>query len=285
MIRVEPATAAMFADVAPLLDGFHNPKITREQWRSLFDYPWPCAEAARGFVLRDEARCVGFFGTIWSEREIGGRRERLCNLTSWITLPEYRNHSLLLLKAVLALGDCTITCHSPAPHLYPIYKKFGFSDLETDLRIILPWPSVPPRLGIGTRVLTNPAQIAPRLGDAERRILEAHRVPGCGHLLIESRQESCYLVFTRTRGRRRHFSHLHYIGVPSVFVRFLDRIKLHLFAVNRTPLIMLDARLAAGLDLPHSRLAPLAVPHVFRSSSLTPGQIDNLYSELILLGL
>jgi hypothetical protein len=285
MIRVEPATAAMFAEVAPLLDGFHNAKITRTQWGSLFDYPWPCTETARGFVLRDDGRCVGFFGTIWSERTIDGRRERLCNLTSWITLPEYRHHSLLLLKSVLALGDCTITCHSPAPHLYPIYKKFGFRDLETHLRIVLPWPSLPPRFGLGGRLFTDPAQIAPRLGEAERLILEAHRVPGCGHLLIESRRGSCYLVFTRTRGRRRYFSHLHYIGTPAVFVRFLDRLKLHLLAVNRTPLIMLDARLAAGLDLPHSRVVPLGVPHVFRSSSLTPEQIDNLYSELILLGL
>jgi hypothetical protein len=285
MIRVEPATAAMFADVAPLLDKFDNPKITHGQWRSLFDYPWSCAESSRGFVLRDETQCVGFLGTIWSEREIGGRRERLCNLTSWITLPGYRNHSLLLLKPVLALRDCTITCHSPAPHLYPLYKKFGFSDLETHLRVILPWPSLPPRLGLGARVFTDPAHIAPRLDEAERRILEAHRVPGCGHLLIEARHGSCYLVFTRTRGRRHYFSHFHYIGAPSIFVRFLDRVKLHLLAVNRTLLIMLDARLAAGLDLPHSRLAPLAVPHVFRSSSLAPEQIDNLYSELILLGL
>jgi len=285
MIRVEPATAATFADVAPLLEHFDNPKITREQWRSLFDYPWSCAESSRGFVLWDDDRCVGFLGTIWSEREIGGRRESLCNLTSWITLPEYRNHSLLLLKAVLALRDCTITCHSPAPHLYPIYKKFGFGDLETHLRIILPWPSLPPRLGIGAHLYSDPARITPRLDQPERRILEAHLVPGCGHLLIETRHGSCYLVFTRTRGRRRYFSHFHYIGAPSIFVRFLDRVKLHLLAVNRTLLIMLDSRLAAGLDLPHSRLAPLGVPHVFRSSSLSPGQIDNLYSELILLGL
>ncbi len=285
MIHVEPATASMFEEVAPLFEGFNNPKITRGQWRTLFDYPWPCAEPARGFILRDDARCVGFFGTIWSERDIAGRRERLCNLTSWITLPEYRNHSLLLLKAVLALGDCTITCHSPAANLYPIYKKFGFSDLETHLRIVLPWPSLPPRLGLGARVFTDPARIAPRLCESERRILEAHRLPGCGHLLIEGRHGSCYLVFTRTRGRRRHFSHLHYIGAPSVFVRSLNRIQLHLLAVNHTPLIMIDARLAAELDLPHSRLAPLAVPHVFRSGSLAPAQIDNLYSELILLGL
>lgn len=285
MIRVESATPAMFAEIAPLLAGFNNPKITREQWRTLFEYPWPTGEAARGFVLRDDERCVGFFGTIWSEREIGGRMERLCNLTSWITLPDYRHHSLLLLKAVLALEDCTITCHSPAPQLYPIYKKFGFRDLETKLRIILPWPSLPPRLGLGARVFTDPEKIAPRLSEAERAILAAHRVAGCGHLLIESRAGSCYLVFTRTRGRKRTFSHLHHVGSPAVFVRLLDRIKLHLLFMNRTPLIMIDARLVAGVEIPHSREVPLGVAHVFRSATLAPEQIDNLYSELILLGL
>ena len=94
--------------------------------------------------LRDGDRVVGFIGTIWSVREIGGKTERFCNLSSWITLPEYRNHSLQLFKAVMELRDCTITCHTPAGPLYPLYRRFGFSDLETKLRIIRPLPAWQP---------------------------------------------------------------------------------------------------------------------------------------------
>jgi hypothetical protein len=35
--------------------------------------------------------------------------------------------------------------------------------------------------------------------------------------------------------------------------------------------------------LPQARHVPLAVPRLYQSSSLRPEQIDNLYSEMVLL--
>ena len=286
MMRVEIATAEHCEEVLPLFEGFRNPKITAEQWRSLFHYTWPAPTDARGFILRDGQRAVGFFGTVWSERIIKGRSERICNLSSWITLPDYRNHSLLLFKEVVALRDCTITCHSPAPQLYPLYKRFGFRDLETKLRILPLRPSWQ-RLGtwLGDQALSDPDEIAPLLGDSERAILEAHRSHCCRHLLLLGKADACYLVFTKTKGKRFHFAHVHYLGNGAVFARNLDRIRLHLLLSIGTPLVMIDARFVVGLDLSHSREAILGVPHIFRSETLAPEQVDNLYSELILLGL
>lgn len=286
MIRVETAAAADYGEVLPLFGGFKNPKITTEQWRSLFHYSWPAPVDARGFILRDGKRAVGFFGTVWSERTINGRSERICNLSSWITLPEYRNHSLLLFKEVAALRDCTITCHSPAPQLYPIYKRFGFRDLETKLRILLPRPAWQGlRTWVGDRAIADPDEIAPLLSHQERAILESHRSHRCGHLLLLGKTDSCYLLFTKTKGKRFPFAHVHYLSNGEVFARNLDRIRLHLLLSMGTPLVMIDARLVAGLKLPHSREVNLGVPHIFRSETLVPEQVDNLYSELILLGL
>lgn len=286
MIRVEVATAADCEEVLPLFEGFRNPKITCDQWRTLFHYTWPAPTDARGFILRDGPRAVGFFGTIWSERTVDSRAERICNLSSWITLPEYRNHSLLLFKEVAALRDCTITCHSPAPQLYPIYKRFGFRDLETKLRILPPRPAWQ---GLGTwlgdQAISDPDEIAPLLDSKDRAILEAHRPHRCGHLLIQGKQDYCYLVFTKTKGKRFQFAHVHHLSNGAVFARNLDRVRLHLLLSLGTPLVMIDARLITGLHLPHSREVSLGVPHVFRSERLSPGQVDNLYSELILLGL
>lgn len=283
MIRVEPACSRDYGRVAPLLKGFNNPKITGQQWRSLFEYSWPASVPVRGFLLLDEDKVVGFFGTIWSERVVASRTERICNLSSWITLPEYRNQSLLLLKEVMALKECTITCVSPAPHLYPLYKRFGFADLETKLRIILPWPSG--RMGWSYRITTRPHAIAQRLKPEDRAIFEAHRPHACRHLVVSRGDDYCYLIFTKTRGKRYHFAHPHFISNRELFVRALDRIKMHLFLATGTPLIMVDERLVSGLEIPHSRSAQLGIPHVYRSATLAPEQIDNIYSELILLGL
>jgi hypothetical protein len=283
MIRVEAATPATFEEALPLLEGFDNPGIQREQWRSLFHYSWPCATELRGFVLRDGARLVGFFGTIWSGRHFQGRAERICNITSWITLPEYRNQSLRLLQAILELKDCTITCHSPAPLLYPLYQRLGFQNLETKLCVLLPLPTV--RWNLRYRVLTQIGKIAHWLQGDDECILAAHRLRGCGHLLVLGPDDYCYLVYSKTKGKRVHFAHIHYLSNREVFVRTLDRIKLALYAATRTTLIMLDGRLAEGIDLPFRRDVPLRTPHVYRSGTLAPAPIDNLYSELILLGL
>lgn len=286
MIRVEVATTADCEEVLPLFGGFKNPKITTEQWRSLFHYTWPAPTDARGFILRDSGRVVGFLGTVWSERKIHGQGERICNLSSWITLPEYRNHSLLLFKEVVALRDCTITCHSPAPQLYPLYKRFGFRDLETKLRI------VPPRPGwqglgawVGDRAFSDPHEIVPLLGEHDRAILEAHRTHRCEHLLLLGKSDACYLVFTKTKGKRYSFAHVHYLSNGAVFRRNLDRVRLHFLLSIGTPLVMIDSRRVAMLELRHSREVSLGVPHIFRSETLVPEQVDSLFSELILLGL
>lgn len=284
MIRIEPAVAADFERVAPLFELFQNSRITPEQWRSLFHYSWACDRPERGFLLRDGDAIAGFIGTIWSERENAGRREWICNLTSWITRPEYRNQSLLLLKAVTGLSDCTITCLSPSAQLYPLYRRLGFSDLETKLRLIEPWPTG--RCGWRCRITSDQERIATRLSAEDRRILQAHRPHRCRHLLVQRGDEYCYAIFTQTTGKLHpRAAYLHYLSNATVFLCALDRIKLHLLQTAGTPYIVLPGRLATGLEIPRSRNIALGVPFVFRSERLAPPQIDYLFSELILLGL
>ncbi|RYD72421.1 MAG: hypothetical protein EOP84_23185 [Verrucomicrobiaceae bacterium] len=135
------------------------------------------------------------------------------------------------------------------------------------------------------RALSDPEEIAPLLGESDRAILEAHRAHRCEHLLLLGKTDSCYLVFTKTKGKRFHFAHVHYLSNGPVFARNLDRVRLHLLLSMGTPLVMIDSRLVAGLDIPGSREVNLGVPHIFRSDTLAPEHVDNLYSELILLGL
>ncbi len=284
-MEVREAFEADYEALRPLLSLFNSPKLDQGGWRSLFDYSWASPHRHRGYLLRDGDRIAGFFGTIWSERIIDGKRAAFCNLSSWITLPEYRNASLLLFKAVVEPRDCTITCLTPAGNLYPLYKKFGFQDLETKLRILMPWPGWNLGGWFGSRTTTDPDRIAEIVNDVDREILLAHRKYPCGHLLVHGRNEYCYLVFTKTKGRRTSFAHLQYISDRQAFVRHLDQIKLRLLLATGTPFIMVDGRLVDGLDIPHSREVALSRPYVYRSVTLQPGQIDGLYSEIVLLGL
>jgi len=67
----------------------------------LFDLPWPVEEEHRGFILRDGGEAVGFLGTIFSRRTVGGTTCRFCNLSSWIVKESHRSSSLQLILPVL----------------------------------------------------------------------------------------------------------------------------------------------------------------------------------------
>jgi hypothetical protein len=286
MIRVEIATPESFEEVLPLFDVFRNPPIPAERWRRLFHYSWPCEERMRGFVLRDGERVVGFFGTILYERTIEGRVEKFANLTSWVTLPEYRSHSLRLFEAVVSIKDRTLTCHTAIPTIYPLYLRFGFKNLETKWIVLLPVPAPwwPHRWFRG-RITTNPDVIATQLRGVQREFFVHLRSADCEQMLITYRGAVCHVVYTRTKGRRYHFSRIHHVSNREIFSACLGHIRWRMALANRTLLLAMDERLYEGERPRLSRETNLAQVAVYRSETLRPEQIDNLYSEVTLLGL
>lgn len=286
MIRVEVATPESFAEVLPLFDVFRNPAISAERWRRLFHYTWPCEDPMRGFILRDGDRAVGFFGTILYERTIEGRVEKFANLTSWVTLPEYRNHSLRLFEAVVSIKDRTLVCLTPIASMYPLYRRFGFEDLETKWIVLLPLPGHWNPLGwFRGSITANPEVIATELRGEPREFFCHLRAAHCEQLLVRYRGARCHVIYTRTKGLRFHFSRIHYISNHEVFHACIDHIRWRMAVASRTLLLAIGARLLRGKIPPMSRETPLVQVAVYRSKTLRPEQIDNLYTELVLLPL
>jgi hypothetical protein len=281
MIRIERARPGDFERVLPLLERFENPRITREHWRSLFQYPWPCPDDTRGRVVWDGGRAVGFIGVILYSRLIAGRIEEFANLTSWITLPEYRNYSLSLFKEAVSIEGRTLLCLTPRQETLPLYFRFGFQELKRKLLVLYPLPGVLWRC----RATMDPVRIAERLEGNDREVFEHHNLPQCRHLLIHDRREYCHVVFTRTKGRRFHFARVHHISNPRFFLENLDGVRWRLMAGARAPLIMIDSHLLPPGKIKASRTVEPGIPTVFKSATLGPEQIDNLYTEAILLDL
>ncbi len=288
-VRVERATVQTFEEIRPLFDQFriNNPHVAPERWRRLFHYTWPMDDETRGYILRDADRIVGVVGTLLSDREIAGRRERFCNLTSWFVLPEYRAYSLELRTAAASHPDATIISFTPLASLARFHQMMGFRPLESQLRILFPWPD--PR-GIGAalrfRVTTDPRKIPALLNEQDRMIWRDHQAHPCRHLVVHDRSgRYCYVVSTRTKGRRYFFSHVHYLSDAGVFVEALERVRPALCLQNRAMLTMIEQRFLAGRHVPQSKIAEMPTPRIFFSSTLAAGQIDNLYSELVVLGL
>ncbi|MEI9897290.1 MAG: hypothetical protein WDN28_26375 [Chthoniobacter sp.] len=284
-IELAPATPEMFEDVYPVLAVFekNNPRLQKRHFRNLFHYPWAAPDDRRGYVLKDDGRVVGFQALIAHERLVEGRRVPIANFSSWVVLPGYRAYSMLL-NQIPPDPELTVTSLTPLKQLEPYQRSVGALPLETRQRVILPVPSLSRIFsGAGWKVTSRIEQHRAVLTEQEWQIYQDHRPLECRHLLAFKQDRHCYLVSVRMKGRRRYFSHLLHVGDPDVFVEALEKIRIALLFQNRTPLIILDERLLHGRPTPASRPIALHTPRVFKSSVLTAEQLDNLYSEFVLL--
>jgi len=130
-VHVRPAGTQDIEGLIPLLSrGFDGP-WPPENWRPLFEQAGTISQPNLGFVLESNHALVGFLGTVCSERHVGGRIERFCNLSSWYTTPEFRSSSILLLMAVLSQPNYTFTTLTPSQTSTQVVKALGFRTLES----------------------------------------------------------------------------------------------------------------------------------------------------------
>jgi hypothetical protein len=263
----------------------NNPQLTRGDWVRLLSRAWPGAEVCRGYVLWQETRAVGFAGLLTAERRIAGRTVPVSNLTSVVVLPEHRRHSLLLFQALMDNRQCAITSFTPTGTSGPLLQRIGFRALESTVVHLFPrvfWP-VPLPVAQGARLAAGFAAIREQLRGDQRRIGEDHADLDCDQLLLTRGGEQCHLVFTRTHGWRFEFSVLHHISNVPLFLACLPAVRWQLFRRNRTLRLMVDKRLLRGQAVAGAREIPLETPRLYRADGLAPGEMDNLYSEFVVL--
>ena len=92
-------------------------------------------------MLRDGQRVVGVYLAFYSERFIADQVERFCNLGSWSVLPEYRLHSVRLLKALLAQDGYHFTDLAPSEKVESVNARLKFRYLDTSMAL-LPAPAL-----------------------------------------------------------------------------------------------------------------------------------------------
>lgn len=134
--------------------------------------------------------------------------------------------------------------------------------------------------GTGVRVLTRTEEIKPHLSDPELRILLDHERYACRNYLALCKQDYCYIV-TRSKVRRGiRVSEILYASDHVLMMRHFEKIKLRILLSERALLLMVDGRMF-GEHCPLSLRRPNL--RYFISETLSAGQIDNLYTEYVLL--
>ena len=281
MAIVRPARETEIDLICDFLAAHMRPPVPRDRFRNLFTYPWMEEKPNLGFVLEDEGKLVGFISTIYADRDIRGRRERFCNLSSWCVLPEYRNQSLSLLSAVHRQGDLVLTNLTSRPAVQKIslgmryalldtYKLFAFPGAHFWTLFRFPWPEV----------RTSVAEIEPRLNPEQRQFLRDHTATECRHLWLGRGGRYCYIIWIRRVKQRVPFCELLYVSDPTLLRDHFELVKCLILMKGIGVALAVDERLL-GERLP--LMYPYKRVTLFKASRAGRMDVDNLYSELALL--
>ena len=288
MVTIEKATINNFEEIYPFLKTFDN-SHNKNDWRKIFDYSFSNNEGYCGYILRDNREIVGFLGYIFSKRIINNREEKFCNITSWVVKKEYRNNSLSLLYPILKLKDYTITnISSGRKELYQISKKLGFKDLDSYLIILYPLFKISSLLKKNSKVITIKNNIGTFLAKDQfsYKLFKDHINYKCCHLLVETKEgKICYIVFTKVKRKKIFFAYIHYISDIDIFIKNVDKLKISIIKNYKIFFIMIEKRFLKGKNISFSFKNKLTCYKIFKSNSLEERDIDNLYSELILLNI
>ena len=279
----EAATPDHFEAVHQRLLHPLNPEIDEAVWRRLFDQPWARPDDLLGQVLLADDTPVGYAGFIHGRMpRSDGSDQHLCNLTSWVVDPEYRHAAVSLIMPLLRMKETTVTSLTNIAAVPPVLARLGFEELES-ARCLLR-PTLRRRRGWNAReTLVGFDEVHEALPAAEQRIAEAHRDLGEHVVLRGSDGKLCYAMVTRGRWRRIPTARLRWI-TPGVLAEvapaLLRALRRHLGAI----LLEVDARHVPE-GMPGVMRRELAVPRMFRSSGMRPVDVQDVYSEFVLLGL
>lgn len=261
-------------EVTELLHRRMNAKIPRERWALLFDYPWRPADAPDcGRVLEDRGRIVGFLGATYVDRQIAGEAVRVCNMSSWYLLSEYRGrgHGRAMALSLTSDPAVTFTDLTATPQVQAmLIAHAGFAVLDAERWVLARAETVPPATAVEEG---EPASLslAHHSGLRDLRIVRA-----------KIGSEDCTLALqVKLKGADVAYHQLLYVDEPVVLVR-------HAAAIANTILpegaavLAIDRRLVPEQPA-GATLEPIPQPRLYKSRRLRADQIDNLYNEVLLL--
>lgn len=281
-LQVSPIQAADVPRVAQFLRAQLNDRVPVAAWERAVLVPWRVDAPNHGYMLVEDGTVVGAYLAYYSRRRIDGRDERFCNLGAWCVAPEHRYQSVRLLKALLAQDGYHFTDLSPSGSVVPLNTRLKFQPLDTATALIpnLPWPSVPG----GHRVSGDPAVIEATLSGSTLDIYRDHAgAAAARHLVLTRAGEHCYVMFRKDRRKGLPvFASILYASNPDLFRALARPLARHLLVRHGVLATLVELRVAGGRPRPSFGLASHR-HKMYKSASLKPDQIDNLYSELACL--
>jgi len=279
---IRPATSADVDPICSLLHEHMDARLSRDRWRKLMTYRWLDDKPDFGRVAIVDGQLVGFVGMVYSDRVLEGRRHRIVNICAWYLKKAYRKagFGFELMRSAIADDAMSYTILTSSSRSVSILDAIGYRILDDDRRV---WTAkgVP----AGLEIEEDLSRILGRIDANARQLLSDHDGMAVRPLLISDGAGTCLAVFTIAKKRDdvSYYDILH-IDNPLFFATRAQAIADSLLPRDRKAVLAIDTRLLQGHAC-DGVVERLLVPRYYRSTTLQPGQIDNLYSELQLLDL
>ena len=192
--KVRPAIAADIETVCRLLHEQMNRRLLPERWRRITTYGWLADKPDFGRVADDGGRIVGFVGSVYADREIAGRRERVVSMSSWYLDKAYRGQGLgfELMGSATADDSATYTMITVSPRNLAMLPKLGYRILDHDRHV---W-SASGRPVAGLDIEQDVGRILERVDASQQLMLRDHAGLPVRPVLISTRDGSCLAVFS-----------------------------------------------------------------------------------------
>ncbi len=280
-LRIRPATPDDREPVVSFLKERMNPKIPSERWRRLFDYPWRPADAPDcGRILEANGSLAGFLGATYVDRQIGGRTERICNMSSWYLLPEQRGRGIGRDMALDLTRDERVSATDLTATLQVqrlLLAHCGFRILDDER-----WILRKRARGADDVALLSGATLEAHLGPADRALLARNAGPDVRAIGVEAAEGLCLLVIqVKKQGADIAYHQLLHASTPTLLARHAQAVADALLPREQA-VLAIDRRFSR--DPPAGAEAePVPQPRLYKSSRLAAAEIDNLYNEVLLL--
>ena len=277
-VRVAALDQLQLREVAAFLHATVDRRASVELWSASLVVPWTVDAPNAGFALRQDDAIVGAQLAFYAERVVGGQHVRFCNLGPFSVLPGYRAHSLRLVAAVLAQEGYHFTDLTPSRQVAAINERFGFEFLDTTMAVLVNAPS-----RSRGRITADRDAIEGSLSGRDLQLYRDHAdAKGARHVLLADGAERCYVMFRTFRRRRVRLAQVLYVGNPELYAHTAHALGGHLLVHHGAFATVTEDRVVSRRPRRAFTL-PTRPLKMYKSESVPPAQIDDLYSELVCL--
>jgi hypothetical protein len=277
---IEPVTDANLAEFARFLHVNLLDSRSAAEWECGLRTQWLPSAGNFGFLLRDNSAVVGGIGAYYAERQVRGRSERFCNITSWCVLDSHRQQSMRLAMALLAQEGYHFTNFSPTQVVSSTLKFLKFKEIDPRVVVFanVPW------LHAKGELLCSPSEIEAALDGEALKIYRDHaKFPWLNHVVIGRPQQWCHVIYKRWTYKRLPAAQLLHVGDRVTFERHARALSGHLLARGMVS-THVEARLVGRVPRP-SAFRSGFIAKLYLSPTLQQEDIDALYSESVALDL